>query len=144
MAATPKVRVVVVNYDGGDMTLRCLESLRQIDWPAESLEIVLVDNASIDGIAPRIRDEMPWVHLIESISNTGFAGGVNQGLNNLDGVDYVALLNNDATPDRNWLRPLVAALEEDETLGAASSKIVFAPAFVALTIVFWLMVAKPT
>jgi GT2 family glycosyltransferase len=134
MSRTPRVRVVVLNYDGGDMTVRCLEALRAVDWPDDALEIVLVDNASIDGLAPRVRAEMPWVRLIEHTHNVGFAGGCNLGLQDLDDVDYVALLNNDAVPDRNWLRPLVDALEGDSELGAASSKIVFAPAFVTLEI----------
>ena len=81
------------------MTLRCLDALRAVDWPDESLEVVLVDNASIDGIAPRVRAELPWVHLIEHTHNVGFAGGCNLGLADLDDVDYVALLNNDAVPD---------------------------------------------
>ena len=66
--------------------------------------------------------------------NRGFAGGSNVGLRDLDDVDYVALLNNDTIPDRNWLRPLVDALEADAGLGAACSKMVFAPSFVALTV----------
>jgi len=134
MARVPRVRVVVLNYDGGEMTLRCLRALRAVDWPQDSLEIMLVDNASIDGLAPRIRREMPWVRLIENTHNAGFAGGCNVGLRDLDGVDYVALLNNDTIPDRNWLRPLVDTLEADSELGAASSKMVFAPAFVTLTV----------
>jgi GT2 family glycosyltransferase len=132
--ATPRVRVVVLNYDGGEMTLRCLRKLREVDWPEDALEIVLVDNASIDGIAPVIREEMPWVHLVEHTHNVGFAGGCNLGLHDLTAVDYVALLNNDTLPERNWLRPLVDALESDATLGAACSKIVFAPRFLSLTV----------
>jgi GT2 family glycosyltransferase len=134
MARPPRVRVVVLNYDGGDMTLRCLDALHELDWPEDALEVVLVDNASIDGIAPRVRSNLPWVDLIEHTHNVGFAGGCNLGLTHLDDVDYVALLNNDAVPDRNWLRPLVDVLEDDETLGAACSKIVFAPSFLTLTI----------
>ncbi len=131
---TPRVRVVVLNYDGGEMTLRCLRTLREIDWPEDALEVVLVDNASIDGIAPVIREEMPWVHLVEHTHNVGFAGGCNLGMQQLRDVDYVALLNNDTLPERNWLRPLVDTLEADPTLGAACSKIVFAPRFLTLTI----------
>ena len=74
VSRTPRVRVVVLNYDGGEMTLRCLRKLREIDWPEDALEIELVDNASIDGIAPVIREEMPWVHLVEHTHNVGFAG----------------------------------------------------------------------
>jgi len=131
---TPRVRVVVLNYDGGEMTLRCLRKLREIDWPEDALDVVLVDNASIDGIAPVIREEMPWVHLVEHTHNVGFAGGCNLGLRDFRDVDYVALLNNDTLPERAWLRPLVDALEADPTLGAACSKIVFAPRFLTLTL----------
>jgi hypothetical protein len=134
MARVPRVRVVVLNYDGGEMTLRCLTALHDVDWPRESLEIMLVDNASIDGIVPRVRTEMPWVQVVEHTHNAGFAGGCNLGLRDLDDVDYVALLNNDAIPDRDWLRPLVDALEADPGLGAANSKIVFAPSFVTLSV----------
>ncbi len=134
MARPPRVRVVMLNYDGGDMTLRCLHALREVEWPEDALEVVLVDNASIDGIAPRVRADMPWVHLIEHTHNVGFAGGCNLGMRDLDDVDYVALLNNDTIPDRNWLRPLVDALEADPELGAASSKMVFAPTFVTLVV----------
>ena len=130
----PRVRVVVLNYDGGDMTLRCLEALRAVDWPSEALEIVLVDNASIDGIAPVVVREMPDVRVIEHTHNAGFAGGCNLGMQDLDDVDYVALLNNDAIPDRNWLRPLVDTLEANPELGAANSKIVFRPEFVTLVV----------
>jgi GT2 family glycosyltransferase len=134
MAGTPRVRVIIVNYDGGEMTLQCLASLHDVDWPEEALEVVMVDNASIDGIAPRVKAEMPWVRVIEHTHNVGFAGGCNLGLAGFEEVDYVALLNNDAIPDPNWLKPLVDAFESDRTLGAACSKIVFAPSFVSIAI----------
>jgi len=134
VTATPRVRVVVLNYDGGDMTIRCLEALHAVEWPPEALEIVLVDNASIDGIVPIVERTMPSVRVVEHTHNVGFAGGCNLALRDLEGVDYVALLNNDAIPDRNWLRPLVETLGADAGIGAACSKMVFAPAFVALTI----------
>jgi hypothetical protein len=130
----PRVRVAVLNYDGGDMTVRCLRALRAVDWPQDHLEVMLVDNASIDGLVPRVCKDLPWVRVEELPRNRGFAGGSNVGLRDLDDVDYVALLNNDTVPDRDWLRPLVDALEADPGLGAASSKMVFAPSFVALTV----------
>ena len=126
----PRVRVVVVNYNGGDLTLRCLESARRTDWPPESLETVLVDNGSSDGVASRVRELMPDVEVIDSGANRGFAGGCNLAMADLDGADYVALLNNDATVDPGWLGPLVAALEADPSIGAASAKILFADWFV--------------
>ena len=40
VSTTPRVRVVVLNYDGGEMTLRCLDGLRRLDYPQDRLEIV--------------------------------------------------------------------------------------------------------
>jgi GT2 family glycosyltransferase len=93
---------------------------------------VLVDNGSTDGSADAIRQRFPDVRIIEAGSNLGFAGGNNLALRDLDGVDYVALLNNDAFVEPGWLEPLVAALEADPCLGAVCPKILFEPRFVEL------------
>ena len=45
----PRVRIVIVNRDGGNLLLDCLRSVEHLDWPAEQLEIVVVDNGSSDG-----------------------------------------------------------------------------------------------
>jgi GT2 family glycosyltransferase len=72
------VSVVVVNYRGADDTLACLRTLRdELDWPAEALELICVDNASDDGSAQRIAAAVPQARLIRSATNTGFAGGCN-------------------------------------------------------------------
>jgi GT2 family glycosyltransferase len=128
MRAAPRVRVVVLNYDGGEMTLRCLDALRRLDYPADRVEIVMVDNGSIDGIVDRVRAEYPDVRVEEPLANLGFAGGCNLGIGDPAAgmYDYVALVNNDAVPEPGWLAPLVDALEADPGLGAASSKILFA------------------
>ena len=125
----PKVRVVVVNYNRGDLTIECLDSLLRVDWPASDLEVVVVDNGSTDGSEHLIREAHRWVTLIAAGTNLGFAGGNNAALRDLAGVDYVALLNNDTTVRRDWLAPLVAAMEDDPGVGAACSKILFRDAF---------------
>ena len=128
--AAPRVGVVVLNHNGGDLTVRCLESVLRSEWPADRLEVVLVDNASTDGIADRVRRELPRVEVVDAGANLGFAGGCNLGMASLRAVDHVALLNNDATVDPAWLRPLVDALESDPGIGAACPKILFDDAFV--------------
>ena len=105
-----RVRVVVVNYNGGDLTVDCLRSLVATRWRADRLEVVLVDNASTDDVVARVRAELPVVTVIESGRNLGFAGGCNLGMRDRAGVDYVALVNNDATVDPEWLAPLVDAI----------------------------------
>jgi len=124
--------VVVVNHNGGDLTISCIESLLASHWPPEALDVVLVENGSTDGVARRAREEFPAVRVIDAGANLGFGGGCNLALGDLDGVDYVALVNNDAQVEPGWLAPLVDALEADPSLGAANPKILFADRFVDL------------
>jgi GT2 family glycosyltransferase len=132
----PMVRVVVLTFDGGDMTLDCLRSLRALEWPSERLEVVLVDNGSLDDVAARVRAEMPEVTVLEPLRNLGFAGGCNLGITagTPDGplssaYDYVALVNNDATVAPDWLRRLVDRAEGDPSIGGVASKMLFADRF---------------
>jgi len=114
-----------VNYDGGEVTIRCLEALCLQSYPRHLTEIVVVDNASVDGLAWKIPARFPEVHLVSLLTNEGFARGNNLAMSDLSGVDVVALLNNDTIPEPTWLEELVAALEHDESLGAVCSKMVF-------------------
>jgi GT2 family glycosyltransferase len=122
---TARVRVVVLNHNGGDTTLECLRRLGATDWAADALEIVLVDNGSTDGVAARARRDHPDVQVVESAVNRGFAGGCNLALRDRAGTDHFALVNNDVLVDPGWLRPLVAALEANSGVGAAGPKIRF-------------------
>ena len=115
-----RVRAVVIDHDGGALTERCIESLRRTVWDGE-LELVLVDNASRSPVTT----EWPDVRRVHSDENRGFAGGANAGIGSVDGIDAVALINNDAVVDTGWLAPLVRALDADPSLAAASPKIRF-------------------
>ncbi len=126
--------MVVLNYNGGDFILRCLEHLTLIEWPTDRLEIVVVDNASSDGSPSRIKARFPDIAVRDAGGNLGFAGGNNVGLQDLADIDYVALLNNDAFVEANWLAPLVRELEKDPGLGAVNSKIVFSYSYADLAI----------
>ncbi len=103
----------------------CLGSLLGTDWPADRLEIVLVDNGSLDDVVERVHAELPTVRVIEPLANTGFAGGCNLGICAPGTPDLIALVNNDAVVEPGWLRPLVEALGGDPGLGAASCKMLF-------------------
>lgn len=118
----PRIRVVVVNYDGGEVTRRCIDALLATNYPADRLEIVVVDNASVDGLNWVLMEHYPQVRLIESLVNEGFARGCNLAMGDLDEVDHVALINNDAFVDPDWLEPLLASMD-DPTVGAASPKL---------------------
>lgn len=123
-----RVRVVVLNFNGGVLTLKCLRHLRNLDWPPAQLEIVCVDNASTDGSIESIRGEFPEVEIRQTNSNLGFPAN-NLAMSDLQGLDYVALLNNDAYVEPEWLSALVETMESSPELGAVSSKLLLAPKF---------------
>ena len=127
--SVPMVRIVVLTFDGGELTLDCLASIDALDWPRDRLEVVLVDNGSLDDVAERVRATMPWVTVVEPLRNLGFAGGCNLGITHeVSGTlasqfDYVALVNNDATLHPAWLREAVAHTGPD--IGGVATKMLF-------------------
>jgi GT2 family glycosyltransferase/glycosyltransferase involved in cell wall biosynthesis len=121
--ALPKVSVIVVNYRGAEHTVTCLRALRdELDWPAEALELICVDNASGDGGAQQIATAVPQARVIRSATNTGFAGGCNLGVSKATG-SIVAFLNSDARPHRDWVRAAVEALSAGSDIAAVASKV---------------------
>jgi GT2 family glycosyltransferase/glycosyltransferase involved in cell wall biosynthesis len=121
-ALMPVVSVIVVNYRGADDTITCLRALRdQLDYPADRLQLICVDNASGDGSADRIR-QVPGVDIVESPANLGFAGGCNLGAQHATGT-VLAFLNNDARPHRDWATAAVDVLRTEPTVAAVASKV---------------------
>ena len=128
MTGDGPVRVVVLNYNGGALTLRCFRHLRQLDWPKDQLQLVCVDNASTDGSVEAIRAEFPEVEIRQTGSNMGFPAN-NIAMRDLDGIRFVALLNNDAFVEPGWLSALVETMDASPDAGAVCSKLVLAPEF---------------
>ena len=115
------VSVVLVNFRGTDDTLTAVSHLRSLDWPADRLEIVVVENGSGDDSAERLR-ALPDVTLVVSDQNLGFAGGSNLGVSRSSG-EFVAFLNNDARPDPAWISAAVAAFGTSSSIGAVASRV---------------------
>ena len=116
------VSVVLVNYRGADDTIACLQAFSDVDWPDERLELIVVDNASGDGGAQRVRTAVPHALVVESPTNTGFAGGCNLGVEHATG-EYVAFINNDARPGGAWISAAVDVLERDPAVASVASKV---------------------
>jgi len=118
----PLVSVVLVNYKGAEDTITCLQSFEQVDWPADSLELIVVDNDSGGDDVARIRREVPGAVVIEAGENSGFAGGCNTGVRHARG-EVVGFINNDARPDPQWVRAAVEVLQRDRSVAAVASKV---------------------
>lgn len=131
----PCVRVVVLNWNSAWFTRRCIDALLSTDYPTDRLEVVLVDNGSVDGSLERLHEWFPGVRIVANGANLGFAEGCNRAMRDRGGVDAIALINNDTIVDPGWLSPLVDALERDPSIGAASARLVLEPGFVGVDVV---------
>lgn len=109
----PTVAVVILNWNGGDEILLCLQSV--IESSHQQVEIVIVDNGSADGSTEAILQRFPQVHLIRNSQNLGFAKGSNQGMEWAlqHGIPYVLLLNGDARLHPEAIGELLAAVQEE-------------------------------
>ncbi len=113
------VSLIIVNYNGLHLLKECLASLRLQTFT--DFEIIIVDNASRDGSGEYIAAEFPEAKLILLPRNIGFAGANNEGLKQADG-EFIALLNNDAEADKDWLRNLADAMARNPAAGICASK----------------------
>jgi GT2 family glycosyltransferase len=123
---TGVISVVVVNWNRHGLLKSCLLSLtrQKFDQP---FEVVVVDNGSDDGSPEMVEREFlhhPAFHLklIRNRENRGFCAGNNQAFAASD-TEFVALLNNDAEAEPDWLSALVRAFEGRPEVGMAASKI---------------------
>jgi GT2 family glycosyltransferase/glycosyltransferase involved in cell wall biosynthesis len=105
----PSVSVVVLNYNGLKHLEPCFTSLLALDYPADRLELMLVDNGSRDDSVEFMRERFPAVRVVETGSNLGFAAGNNYGAEHATG-EYVAFLNNDTRVEPDWLSELVKSV----------------------------------
>ncbi len=86
---------------------------------------IVVENGSTDGSLEYLQKHYPDIELVVNKKNRGFAGGVNDGIKRAKelGCEFVALFNNDAVADENWLQHLAATLRVQREYGIATPKI---------------------
>ncbi len=120
MSARP-LSVVIPNWNGKRYLPSCLDSLRR-QTVANDIEVIVVDNASVDGSQELIGRDYPEVRLIALGENRGFTGACNIGMEAAAG-GLVALLNNDTELDPGWGSAVLAAMESQPQAGIIASKI---------------------
>lgn len=122
----PSVAVVIVNYNGAEDTIECINSLNEIEY--DNYTVFVIENGS--SIKPTkkqvnyLRNKSVY---IESDENLGFSGGNNIGIRKAIEAefDYVLLLNNDTTVRTDFLNILVNVAKEEECVGVVGGKIAF-------------------
>jgi GT2 family glycosyltransferase len=115
-----KLVAVVLNWNGGEDTLRALASL-------EGIETICVDNGSSDGSDAEVERRFPQVELLRTGRNLGYSGGNNAGIDRAAerGADWVLLLNNDAVAEPGLAAALARAAEQRPDAGILACKVLF-------------------
>ncbi len=114
--------VIILNFRTCEDTLRALRSVAANKSDIQ-IEMIVVDNASGDGSAGRIRDAWPSARIIELDANLGFAAGMNAGIAASNG-DFLLLLNSDVEVVLGSMQSLLEAMRGDEGIGLAAPSLV--------------------
>ncbi len=117
--------IVVLNWNGADETIACLESLASV--VAKGYKLLVVDNGSTDGSPEKIRKAFPAVELLCLPVNLGYGGGNNAGFRRVKELqaEFVIFLNNDTIVDSGFSAPLVETLRLQPLAGMAVPKIYY-------------------
>ncbi|MEL0586496.1 MAG: glycosyltransferase family 2 protein [Candidatus Thiodiazotropha sp. (ex. Lucinoma kazani)] len=119
-----RVLIIIVTWNKQQYVIDLLNSISILNYPHESMDIVVVDNASTDSTVELIRQQFNDVHLICNEENIGGTGGFNTGLAwafEQQGYDYLWLLDNDVRVHKNALIELLNVLEEQSDVAIAGS-----------------------
>ncbi|MDD1730325.1 MAG: glycosyltransferase family 2 protein, partial [Methanospirillum sp.] len=118
----PLVSVVIPNYNGYQYLERCLNSVFSQSY--SNIEVVFVDNASVDLSVSYVKEMFPSVQIIQNSRNLGFSGGVNCGIRASKG-ESIFTLNTDTELEPDCIRFLVNELEESPDVGLCGPKLLF-------------------
>lgn len=114
------ISIIIVNYNVKYFLEQCLRSVLKAKDKL-NIEIIVVDNHSVDGSVPMIKEKFPPVHLIENTKNIGFSKANNQGLQVAHGK-YVLFLNPDTVLQEDTLIKCFEFMEKHTDAGALGVK----------------------
>ena len=115
--------IIIVSYNTRELLRACLSSIVETLASDVPYEIIVVDNASVDGSVEMLR-EFPQVKLVESEKNLGFAAANNRGLA-LSSGRYLLLLNSDTVLRKGALQELVDFLETHPGVGVVTGRLMY-------------------
>ena len=112
LASLVKVSVLIVTWNGLHLLEPCFAALRRQTYQPH--EVIVVDNGSEDGSVDFLKScDWPLLKRVFLKRNCGFSGGNNAGFPLVTG-DLVALLNNDAEPEPEWIEQVVPLFKKDQ------------------------------
>ncbi len=121
----PKTAIVIISYNNSELTKECIKSIRANN-AAEIYQLVVVDNASTDGIVDWLKEQKD-ITLILNEENKGFPYACNQGIAAANKETDIFLLNNDTVVPKGalyWLRKGLYSSEKVGAVGSVSNNVV--------------------
>jgi GT2 family glycosyltransferase len=115
---SPKVSVIIVNFNGKTLLEKCLDSLFKVNY--DNFEVILVDNNSSDDTLEFVTKNYPSIIIIKLDSNKGFAEPNNLGVKVAKG-DYLLFLNNDTVVTPDFISKMIKVMENDKKIGICQS-----------------------
>lgn len=115
------VSIVIVNWNTSELLFQCLDSIRNA-ISKYAIQVIVVDNGSVDDSITMVRKYFPEVTLIENDCNMGFAQANNQGLAMGDGR-YFMLLNSDTIVLPGSIQKLVETADNHPDLGVVGPQL---------------------
>jgi GT2 family glycosyltransferase len=116
-----QVSVVLVNFNSGGLLDRSLSALAA--QSESGGQVIVVDNGSTDGSTEGLEARYPGVEVVRQGENVGFAKANNRAVREFVRHPWVALLNADAFPERDWLLHLTRAATSHPGFCAFASKL---------------------
>ena len=117
--------VIVINWNGDQELIACLDSLQKarVDL-SRPYDVLVLDNASTSGSFHRIKVEYPWVYTLQLSVNLFWAGGNNAAVKWALARDYnwLVFCNSDIIVDRSWF-PALEAIGHCDGIGACGFKV---------------------
>ncbi|MEQ8673073.1 MAG: glycosyltransferase family 2 protein [Aggregatilineales bacterium] len=115
----PLFSVIIPNWNGKKFLKTCLDALNAQTYP--NIEVIIVDNASVDGSQAFVQEHYPQVTLVQLAENRGFTGACNAGFMAAQG-EFVSLLNNDTEVDPQWVEVIMDGFSRHAEVGIVASK----------------------
>lgn len=120
----PKVFIVILNWNGLEVTIECLDSVMKMDYP--NYEVVVVDNGSTGDDVGVLRQKYGnQIHIIKNDKNYGLSKGRNIGMGYAlkTGADYMQILDNDIVVAPDFLSQLIDVAQTDPNIGVVGPKL---------------------
>lgn len=124
MKKDPIIFAVILNYNGYEDSIKCIESFKKMK--NKSIRLIVVDNASTDDSGVKLKDKYPEFHFIFSNKNRGYAAGMNLGIKYVldNNADFILIVNNDTVVSEDFLEPMLNEMDDDN-VGIVSGKVYY-------------------